>query len=99
MKPGYWDKPEKVVLEKSIEREGMDYAVTRGWFECKFTAPGLKGMPDRFMARAGRIMLVEWKKDGEEPTKQQYERHAILRGHGVEVHWLDNLEAARTLFR
>jgi hypothetical protein len=94
-----WSKPAKNVLEKDIEREGMDYAVSRGWFECKFVAPGCKGIPDRFMARAGRVMLVEWKKDREEPTTQQLLRHEELRNHGVEVHWFDNLEAARTIFR
>lgn len=89
---------EKSVLEKSIEREGGDYAFKRGWFEIKLTSPSRRGWPDRFYARGGRIVLVEWKKEGEAPTVQQAKLHRELRAHGVEVHWLDNLEAAKALF-
>lgn len=89
----------KPVLEKDIEKEGCAFAFRRGWYETKVTSPSRKGFPDRFYARKGRIVLVEWKRPGEEPTAQQAKRHRELREHGVEVYVLDNLPAAIELFR
>lgn len=90
---------EKPVLEKSIEKEGCDFAFKRGWFEVKLTSPSRRSWPDRFYARAGRILLVEWKRPGEVPDPQQEKLHRELRSYGVEVHWLDNMDAARKLFQ
>jgi hypothetical protein len=42
---------------------------------------------------------VEFKAPGKEPTEQQLKRHQELREHGVEVHWVDNLQDAKSLFR
>lgn len=89
----------KPTLEKDIEAVGCAYAFKKGWFEVKLTCPTRRGWPDRFYARKGRILLVEWKRPGEEPTIQQAKLHRELREHGVEVHWLNNLEAAYDLFR
>lgn len=82
-----------------IEQPAVAYAERRGWFQCKFVSPGLKGVPDRFFARQGVILLVEFKAPGKQPSSQQKKRHKELRDHGVEVHWIDNLEAAYALFR
>lgn len=91
---------ERTVREiDDIEKPAVAYAERRGWFQCKFVSPGLRGIPDRFMARQGRIVLVEFKKPGEQPSSQQRKRHKELRDHGVEVHWIDNLDAAYELFR
>lgn len=90
---------QKAVLEKDIEREGCDFAFRRGWFEVKLVSPSRRAWPDRFYARAGRIILVEWKRPGEEPNAQQAKLHRELRDHGVEVHWLTSLEQAMELFK
>lgn len=89
---------EKTVLEKSIEREGCDYAFRRGWREWKVTSPSVRGFPDRLYARAGVIILVEWKKTGEEATEQQAKRHRELREVGVTVYVIDNLALAHEVF-
>ena len=89
----------KPVLEKDIERMGCAYAFRRGWREWKVTSPSARGFPDRFYARRGRIVLAEWKKEGEEPTEQQLERHRELREAGVEVVVLDSLDAAIDVFK
>lgn len=89
----------KPVLEKDIEAVGCAFAFKKGWIEYKVTSPSRRGFPDRFYARDGVILLVEWKKDGEPPTIQQERRHRELREHGVEVHVIDNLEYAYDLFR
>lgn len=82
-----------------IEQPAIKYAEQRGWFQCKFVAPGLRGMPDRFMVRRGRIVLAEFKAPGEVPTPQQARRHRELRAHGVEVVWFDNIDDVHDFFR
>lgn len=85
-------------LEKYIERDGCAYAERRGWKEYKVVSPSCKGFPDRFYCRRGRILLVEWKREGEDATRQQKRRHAELRAEGVEVYVIDNLDYAYALF-
>lgn len=89
----------KSVLESEIEKAGCAYARRRGWREWKVTSPSARGFPDRFYARRGRIVLVEWKQPGEPATEQQARRHRELREAGVDVRVLDSLEAALILFR
>lgn len=85
--------------EVDIERPASRYAERRGWFEVKIMQTSRRGFPDRFYARNGRVVLVEYKAPGRGPTEQQLRRHRELRAHGVEVHVIDNLEAAYALFR
>jgi hypothetical protein len=85
--------------EIEIEGPACAYAESRGWFEIKIERASKNGFPDRFLARRGRIILVEFKAPKEEPTKQQLKRHRELRGHGVEVFVIDNMNAAYELFR
>lgn len=85
--------------EIEIERPASEYAERRGWFEVKIMQTSSRGFPDRFYARRGRVVLVEYKAPGKPATEQQAKRHRELRAAGVEVHVIDNLEAAYALFR
>lgn len=82
-----------------IEQPARLYAESRGWLFEKVVSNSRRGFPDRFCARAGRVMLVEFKKPLKEPTAQQLKRHAELRAYGLEVHWIGDLEDAYALFR
>jgi hypothetical protein len=82
-----------------IEGPATEYAKTRGWFIEKVVSQSRRGFPDRFCARNGRIMLVEFKAPNKEPKSQQILRHADLQKQGVEVHVIDSLENAKILFR
>lgn len=86
-------------LEKTVEGEGSDYAIARGWYEVKIMKTSKRGFPDRYYVRAGRTILVEWKRPGEGPNPQQVKRHRELRAHGAEVFVIDNMETARAVFR
>lgn len=86
------------VREIEIERPASEFAESRGWFEVKIMATSKRGFPDRFFARHGRVVLVEFKRPGEVASKQQQRRHQELRDHGVEVMTIDNLEVARAVF-
>ena len=85
-------------LESELERKGNGFAELRGWWTCKFTSPGLRGVPDRIYSRVEngrpRVVFIEWKRPGETPTKQQLRRHQEMREHGLEVHWVDSYERA-----
>lgn len=82
-----------------IEQPATEYAESRGWLIEKVVSNTRRGFPDRFCARRGRVMLLEFKAPDKEPTEQQLKRHKELRDQGVEVHWVDNLQDAKTLFR
>lgn len=85
--------------EVEIERPACDYAESRGWWTCKFVAPGLRGVPDRLFIRKGQVVFIEFKAPGEVPTAQQHKRHRELRAAGVAVHWTDSLEEAKVILR
>jgi len=84
--------------EIDIEQPASQFAASRGWFEIKIMQASKRGFPDRFYARDGRVVLVEYKAPGNVPTPQQCKRHQELRDHGVEVFVIDNLEVARAVF-
>ena len=83
--------------EIEIERPACNFAESRGWFQFKIEKASKGGIPDRFLARQGRIILIEFKAPNKEPKSQQVIRHRELREHGVEVFVVDNLEKAREI--
>ena len=60
----------------------------------KLSVLGNRGYPDRMVVYQGRILFIEFKRPGEEPTKRQLYVHQLLRdlGHEVQVH--DNADEA-----
>lgn len=86
-----------MALEKDIERRDRDAAKADGWLVYKVQAVGVRGFPDRFYAKDGRIILMEWKRPGGTVDPNQVLRHAELRAAGVEVHVVDSLEQARAI--
>jgi len=73
-------------LESDIERRHRLEAMAEGWFVEKIEKTTRNGFPDRFYAKAGRVVLIEWKRVGQRLTPQQSLRHDELRAAGVEVH-------------
>lgn len=95
----------KRVLEAEIERKHRKTALLAGWFVDKIIKTAMNSFPDRFYAHGGsahrckhcgrgRIVLLEWKRPGENPTPQQLLRHKQLRAAGVEVHVVDSIADA-----
>ena len=82
-----------------VEQPFVDYAISKGWLCEKVISLTRNGFPDRFLARAGRVVLCEFKRDGERPTPQQLRRHRDLRLFGIEVVWFDNLADAKAFFK
>lgn len=86
-------------LEAPLERDCMDYAIARGWFEVKLERCSKDGMPDRLLARAPEgVVLVEMKREiGGELSSAQLRRHKELREHGITIHVIDSLADAKRL--
>lgn len=83
--------------ESEIERKHRKLAVGAGWFCDKIMRTALNSFPDRFYAKAGRVVLMEWKRPGQPTTKQQNLRHEQLRAAGVEVYVVWSIEEANRI--
>lgn len=94
--------------EKEIERDHRTWATKAGWFVEKIMKAARDGFPDRFYARCreqdrchycgrGRVILMEWKRFGEEPEPIQEERIRQLREAGVEVYVVDSVRKANRI--
>lgn len=89
----------KIQRESDIEADITDFAEVRGWWQTKFTSPSLRGVTDRLFLRRGRVIFLEVKRPGEEPTPQQQKRMRDIKSHGGEVYWVDSLEQARGILK
>lgn len=78
------------MIESSMEDWACEKAVQHGWLVRKMKWVGRRNAPDRFLAKNGRILLLEAKKTGEKARAMQEREHAELRRAGVEVHVCDN---------
>jgi len=79
-----------------VEEEYKDYAL----IALKFAPLGRNGYPDRivFLPR-GRVFLIEFKREGEEPRALQIWKHKQLKRLNHVVWVSDNLEKAKRQFR
>ena len=72
-------------LKRGVEALG-------GLFE-KFTSPGRRSVPDRLVSLpGGRIVFVELKAPGKEPTALQAKDHARRRALGFDVRVINTVE-------
>lgn len=64
------------VSEATIVKRGMDVARSLGWWVMKNhgSAYSLAGLPDVLCIKDGRAAWIEFKREGEEPTRVQWHR-------------------------
>lgn len=84
-------------LESGIERKHREAAISDGWFVIKIMRASINGFPDRFFAKGGRVVLLEFKRPGGVLSAQQRLRHAELKAAGVEVHTVYSLDEANRI--
>jgi hypothetical protein len=96
MKP--WRTPTHALLESDVENPAKSWLRDRGWWVRKFKSPGNRSVPDDVMAKASRVIWVEFKRPGNKPTEKQAEQMKLMRAAGLEVYWFDNLEAFKQKF-
>lgn len=78
--------------ESLIERKCCAWAKANGWLAFKFTSPNNRAVPDRLFIKDGRVVFVEFKAPGKQPTKLQTSVINLMRGRGATVHVIDNYE-------
>lgn len=87
------------MLERRIEQRLVEQARKVGGVAIKWTAPAMRGVPDRIVfLPGGRVIFVELKAPGRRPTALQCRVHEMLTGLGADVRVLDSLEAVDALF-
>lgn len=75
-----------------VEEPVIEFAKRHGWLERKMKYVNRRNCPDRWFFKAGRLVIVEFKKPGEKPSIGQKREHARLRRQGFEVHVIDKAE-------
>ena len=86
------------MLEKDIEAKVCDYAKSKGILVYKFTSPNRAAVPDRlFILPTGHMFFIEFKAKGKKPTPAQEREHARLRGNGVYVAVIDDVDEGKWL--
>lgn len=79
-------------LEKKLEKRCADLARTHGWWTRKFSSPSNRGVPDRIFMKDGKVIFVEFKAPGKEPTPLQWHELDLIKEHGGKSIWCDDVE-------
>ena len=86
------------MLEKEIEKAVKRYAESKGWLTRKWTSPGHSFVPDQIFIRPdGKVIFIEFKRQGQKPTVPQAREHEKLRDHGCLVYVIDSVDAGKAL--
>lgn len=80
--------------ESTIEAAFVKWCKAHGYYTRKFSSPAHRGVPDRIVAKNGKVLFIEFKAPGEKPTKLQYREMDELMKQGYRAHWADNLRDA-----
>jgi len=85
---------ERKPREATIEARICAYARNAGWLVYKFKSENNRGVPDRLFIRNGRVVFLEIKQPGKQPTEAQTREINRIIEAGVMASWVDNLEDA-----
>lgn len=86
------------MIESSIEEYVCGEAKKDGWVVRKLKWVGRRNGMDRFFLKAGRIVLIEFKRPGVTARATQQREIDLFKANGAEVHVVDNpLAALRVL--
>lgn len=77
------------MIEQPIEDWVCDQAEKAGWLVRKLRWIGRRSACDKFFAKDGRIVLIEFKRPKKAPSEVQLKEIQRLRDAGVEVHVVD----------
>lgn len=77
--------------ELAIEGDVVEHAEVTGWLTWKMVIAGVRGCPDRFFFRGGKLVIMEFKRPGQEPDGHQVRRIRELRDAGFKVHVVDSV--------
>lgn len=84
------------MLESQVEAALVRRVKQLGGTAEKFTSPGRRSVPDRLVTLpGGRIVFVELKAPGKQPTEKQARDHERRKALGCDVRVIDSVEGAR----
>jgi hypothetical protein len=83
--------------ENVIELSVVKQAENDGWYVRKVKWIGRVGAPDRFFAKDGRMLFIEFKDTGEKPRLTQQKEHKRLREAGVVFYVCDSIAKAKQI--
>lgn len=86
-------------LEKKLEKRCCDVARANGWWTRKFSSPSNRGVPDRIFLKEGRVLFIEFKAPGNEPTKLQAQEILEILDHGGKAFWTSSIDDFKFLLR
>lgn len=87
--------------EKQVEARICQRAREHGGRAYKFTSPGRRAVPDRYMLMpcwSTHDNFIEAKAPGKKPTASQLREHEAIRARGGNVFVVDSYEACDRLF-
>ena len=85
----------KKISESKVEAKVVDYCRKRSLYCRKFSSPAHRGVPDRVIGGFGKVLFLELKRPGEEPTALQRHELAAIAAHGLNSGWASSFESAR----
>jgi len=81
--------------ESTIERAVCAHAKSKGCLVMKLAGPNQKGQPDRMFIYRGKVLFIEFKSPGKQPTALQYRWLNDLTAQGVMACWRDNTKEGK----
>jgi len=85
--------------ESALEAKIVKYCRENGILTYKFSSPSQRGVPDRVMMKDGKVLFLEVKAPGKEPTKLQIHEIEKIRKSGVVAAWADNYLGAELMLK
>lgn len=88
-----------MATEAKLEAAVKKWAEEKGWYCRKFVSTSQRSVPDRLFIKEGRVVFIELKSPGKKPTRAQMIELELIRDHGGEAHWADNLDDVKEILR
>jgi hypothetical protein len=85
--------------ESVIEKKVVDYAKSLDILSFKFVSPTNKGVPDRLFIKNGKILFIEFKMLGKEPTVLQKFVIEKMRNQGANIAIVDNVDKGKEIIK
>lgn len=95
--PTDYTNKERKESESKVENKSCDVARAHGWFTRKYKAPGRIGVQDRIFVKDRRVVFIEYKRIGNEPTGLQCDDASDLREHGGQVYWTNTVRGTKEI--
>lgn len=86
-------------LEKKLEKRATDVAKAHGFHTRKWASPSSRGVPDRIFIKDGDTFFVEFKAPGNTPTKLQAHEINLIKQHGGNAFFIDNIDDFKARLR